>query len=159
MTDLSQLIERVESATEGSRELDADVYEAFGNEVIRHPKHINGRAWKYRPGYGPWPAMERFTTSLDAVMSLMPEGYAVTNMMIWPGERASLRLLGTMLRPFGKDHRMSWVHAAGDGRWDGDGATAPLALLAAILKARQTAAQPAKQSEARSSEQSGVRHD
>jgi hypothetical protein len=145
MTDLSQLTERVEAATGPDRELDHAIHYHM---VVVKSDCFTEQSWIRKATADNWNTA-RYTTSIDAALTLLPEGYAVTNMMIWPGERASLRILGTMLRPFGKDRRMSWVHAAGDGRWDGDGATPALALLSAILKARQTAAQPAKQAEAR----------
>ena len=140
MSDLSSLIERVEAATEGSRELDGAICLAFG---WTHQKMKGDSKPYYRkPGettYYMRSTPPKYTTSIDDALTLLPEGYAVTNLMIWPEEPSSATVVGTTRRPFGKDHRMSWIHGAGDGTWRGNGATAPLALLAAILRARQAA--------------------
>lgn len=130
MTSLTSLIERIEAATFETQH--AVIYDAL---VLFHRQ-----SWITDNWYDAAMEMRSAGAFLDAVMTLMPEGYAVTNMMIWPGERSSLTLIETHYRPFGKDRRMSWVQEAGCRQWQGNGATAPLALLAAILRARQTEA-------------------
>lgn len=75
MSDLTEIIERLEKASKGSRYLDADIYEALGFRVKREPQNWNNIAWKYgkRDARGQlrcWYGMERLTTSLDAAESL-----------------------------------------------------------------------------------------
>lgn len=133
MPDLSDLISRVEKASGPDHQLDKMIFAAIrgwsyplvGSALMESESEtrIHGRT--------------NYTASLDAVLTLLPDGYAVTDLMIWPDEPSSATVVGTTRRPFGKDHRMSWVHGAGDGTWRGNGATAPLALLSAILRARQ----------------------
>jgi hypothetical protein len=130
MTSITSLIERIEAATFETQH--AVIYDAL---VLFHRQ-----SWITDNWYDVAMEMRRAGAFLDAVMTLMPEGYAVTDLMIWPDEPSSATIVGTTRRPFGKDHRMSWVHGAGDGTWRGNGSTAPLALLAAILRARQTEA-------------------
>ncbi|KKL04415.1 hypothetical protein LCGC14_2616320, partial [marine sediment metagenome] len=73
------------------------------------------------------------TESLDAALTLVPEGFAIEDFMIWPGHPASLTILGTH-----KDGDKYW-HNSSDGRWKGEAATPPLALCIAALKARDAA--------------------
>ena len=123
---MKDLIAKLEAATEGSRELDADIYEAIGCEVVRARKSRRGLNWCYR-GHFPhgwlairWEKMNHLTTSIDAALTLVPEG------MFWSidssgsayicqldsgGQRGSVRV--------------------------GDGESPALALCIAALKARQ----------------------
>ncbi len=61
----ADLIARLEVATEGSHDLDYEIYRAV-NEYARNWLH------DYPPGDVP-----RFTRSVDAALSLLPEGMAV----------------------------------------------------------------------------------
>ena len=122
MPDLSDIISRVEKASGPDDALDFEILCLVDPRALRS---------------GPLRGDPKYTASLDAVLTLLPEGYAVTDLMVWPDEPSSATVVGTTRRPFGKDHRMSWVHGAGDGTWRGNGATAPLALLSAILCARR----------------------
>ncbi len=72
---LLALAERCEKASEGSRNLDADIYEAMGLEVLRVPGCPRAIGWRHRPGRGCWQSMQRLTTSLDAAMTLVPDGF------------------------------------------------------------------------------------
>jgi hypothetical protein len=75
MTDLAELIARLEAATEGSRELDAEI------EWIAHPfpEVPDQPGWRQLP-HGPQQHVltvaDRYTTSLDAALTLVPEGIA-----------------------------------------------------------------------------------
>jgi hypothetical protein len=73
-----------------------------------------------------------YTVSLDAALTLVPEGFAVACLGIWPGERASLKILGTHKAPDGR-----YWHEHTDGIWEAEGATAPLAVCVGALKARE----------------------
>lgn len=62
---MKELIERIEGAEEGSRELDAEIARSLG------------RPWDYAADWGPRgrdkPVAYAYTGSLDAAMSLVPE--------------------------------------------------------------------------------------
>ena len=60
---MKELIERLERATEGSRGLDARVGIAANGKMLRHP-NVRG-SWI-------WP---HYTTSIDAALTLVPEGW------------------------------------------------------------------------------------
>jgi hypothetical protein len=60
---MKDLIAKLEAATEGSRELDAEINGALFGKRLARPVDVAG---------GP----PQYTTSLDAALSLVPEGYA-----------------------------------------------------------------------------------
>lgn len=81
------LIARLEAATEGSRELDAEVHTAVNDGWIRHPKCPSGivisdagsEAANRARAETPYIFSNRrpaphYTTSLDAALTLVPEG-------------------------------------------------------------------------------------
>lgn len=98
-----------------------------------------GRRTSRRQGDG-W---FRPTSSLDAAMALVPEGWAVESISIWPQSpdhadnkrppQANARLLGTSIQRMGK--RMIWGHSSRDGRAEGNSKFAPNAITAAALRA------------------------
>lgn len=130
MTDLSQLIERVQAATEGSRELDAEIAailrmcpidEDWVRNWTGEWRAINGlvhligdygSSGNFRP--------REYTTSLDAALTLLPGGIQ----------------LDLTLREGGTGYACAWTH---HGNRSSNGATLTLAALSAILKARQAA--------------------
>jgi len=73
--DHKELIERLEAAESGSRELDAEIAKEVGYTFME--------TWTLSEEYwiGPAPApdkpvvLPRFTTSLDAALTLVPEGF------------------------------------------------------------------------------------
>lgn len=75
MTDLSSLIERLEKATEGSRELDGEIWcAANGYEFLVW----DGAGVRYRVRETGWYAAEHvkpYTASLDCALTLVPEGW------------------------------------------------------------------------------------
>lgn len=76
MDDVTDLIARLESAAEGSRELDRDVAEAVGWE--RKALAMDSDDY-WRTGDMSWTREDhehppQFTTSLDAALTLVPEG-------------------------------------------------------------------------------------
>jgi len=77
---MSDLIKRIAAAPSGSRDLNADIYAALGYEVLRTPRKPRGLAWCYR-GTGPlgvagrWRGQLDLTTSTNAAMRLIPEGW------------------------------------------------------------------------------------
>ena len=91
MTDLNELASQVEALTEPCRETDAEILAAIGTHVLEK-RGSDREAWWYEAktgkraydatygGYGWPPPHPRFTASLDAAMSLVPEGCCVSAM-------------------------------------------------------------------------------
>lgn len=140
---MDDLIERLESAPEGSRELDAEI------ELDRR-KFIAGAAafvgWAANPDLGKGKVLgwiwdgehvnsqdeaPHYTTSVDAALTLVPEGWAIEGAMIWPGHPISLKLLETHL-----EGGRYW-HDSDDGSCEIQAATLALAICIAALKARR----------------------
>jgi hypothetical protein len=118
MVDLTSLIERVEKASGPDRELDVAV------DLALFPDHrISGDHILDRMGFGK--PIPHYTASLDAVMALMPDGHGwlVGNGRTRPDE------------PLGGAQICSL-----DGKElvaESEASTPVLALLSAILRARQ----------------------
>jgi hypothetical protein len=78
------LIQRLQDASEGSRELDFAIFAALGTHVLEK-RNRDQKAWWY-PSTGdglrisnePWGyyygSIPRFSTSIDAALTLVPEG-------------------------------------------------------------------------------------
>ena len=124
MTDLTSLIERIEAATGPDRRLDIDICVALDVETSWHGDLASlGYKSQSYIALGTQP----YTASIDAALTLLPEG------MDWRLERNT-------------DIRMGFGAAVFEpgtpGKYPGirlySGATPCLALLAAILRARQT---------------------
>jgi len=137
-----QLIQALEEATEGSRELDAQIHLAAGlydrmrfeasdqlviGEIYRDGSHALDVVGKNggRVGYTERPP--RYTTSLDAAMTLQSEGWT-PSISLPPDFRAEVRL---------------FRHAIGMNVHDAvkldivvQAATGPLALCSAFIRAR-----------------------
>lgn len=87
MSVFADLIARLEQATEGSRELDAAIARAIGNKVETiivpegHPVFAAGGGLEFmvRPD-GSRSSVPPYTTSLDAALTLVPEGWRVAEM-------------------------------------------------------------------------------
>lgn len=127
-----ELIERLEKATEGSHQLDAEVAKAIGWEK-RYISQEDAIGDWHAPG-GAIKPLPRFTTSLDAALTLVPEGWS-PSMFSWAHPalsplnelvRVSLVVEGTGAGsdPLIRSYRV------------GEASTAPLALCIAALKAR-----------------------
>ncbi len=109
MTDLKSLIAKLETAKKGSRELDWDI-----TIIIEFPR--NGSAPPY-------------TTSLDAALTLVPEGCYET-ILSWNSMKSEFGYCRMNVRgPFGK-------HGWHEDRI-GEGKTPALAICIAALKARE----------------------
>lgn len=68
----SELIERLEKASEGSRELDADLIDTlFCCQIKRERQILPSYVW--HTGDGEWKLIPHLTTSLDAIVSLIEE--------------------------------------------------------------------------------------
>ena len=128
MTSLTSLIERIEVATEGSRELDGDIWLACTPGATRdkwsYIHKATGRECtvdETRDATDRLIIVPSFTTSIDAVLTLLPKGmeFELTNLYGVPAVGMGL-------------NTGSPCYAR---REDGN---ITLALLAAILRARQT---------------------
>lgn len=136
------LVERLEKADRGSRELDADLMEAFGFSTIRRRRHSKGVCWRMR-GLGAWGyeshwcAIPNCTTSLDAALVLAERiRWRVRSMDASIEGRFSWCLQSLDPMP-GVDEETGAIMSGIDFRY-GSGKTPALALAAAILKASAT---------------------
>ena len=145
MSDLSSLIERIEAATAGDRELDAEIWLACTPGATRdkwsYIHKATGRECtvdETRDATDRLIIVPSYTTSIDAALTLLPEGWWLTL------DRYSI----SDKNPDPFAWRVWLKRLVGDVDGDGPcglaqffatGSTAPLALLAAILRARQAA--------------------
>lgn len=130
MSDLLDLAARIEAATEGSRELDAETADTTDSVV---PCACTGACNPDSLNYlGGCPSVRAYTTSLDAALTLVPEG--------WSFSVGDLRGYDPpMWRCHLRDHRPQSLTAAGHSHiWkEGNTIAGPaLAICAAALKAR-----------------------
>jgi hypothetical protein len=135
MTALAGLLARLESATEGSRELDGLIWRTIEPE---------GQWWEFGDGWarrdpddGAYVTSAPYTTSLDAALTLLPRGYAINNMMIWPGCPSTVTVVETR-----EDHDGRFIHHGGDRFWQAGAATAPIAICIVCLRAREPSDDP-----------------
>lgn len=123
MTALTTLAARVEAASGADRDLDAEIARAAGWDTVdgeqwwspadaAERRRLKVSRWRHQPV--PLPA---FTASLDAAMTLVPEGW---RKMVDDLDRTPEAIVST------PEQRRSWDAAA---------ATLPLALCAAALRA------------------------
>lgn len=145
MPDYTDLIARLEAASEGSRELDWAIRDCLGTITMPLSAEANW-SWVRRVGdqiidIGPESFrllttndtyLPRYTTSVDAALTLVPEGFAVREWTIWPGMPSTLVIEEAHKEADGKYWRKS-----GYGRWPAEGKTPALALCIAALRARQ----------------------
>jgi len=142
MPDLSELIERIEAASEGSRELDALIhFSVDGKWIGRLPTWPPSKV--YRPametglymvvegdGYFYGDSVPHYTASIDAAMTLAPQGDDH-----WP------QIIYTSTNPNNAHRQMDraeiWVKGRSKAN-RGHARTPALALCAAALKAHQT---------------------
>lgn len=145
MSELAELIARLGNASEGSRELDRAIdlamnpdaalwspgwYSGGRNEYLRWPDPAPGEA-KYRQIY-------RYTTSLDAALSLVPEGWS-WHVGVFERDHLDKPLVYAEVA---NDRDGIQSAAKGACRVEGGAATAPLALCTAALSARARGEQP-----------------
>lgn len=127
--DLTELAARLETLTGPSRLVDEEIALADGYRDV----HGDGSLWD-RGNDGYWtgnddratadcPALPAYTASLDAAMTLVPEGWVGS--MAWDAEETIVRLFDDRVNPV----RLPTQEAAA--------ATPALALCAAALRSRQ----------------------
>ncbi|MES2173894.1 MAG: hypothetical protein V4523_08090 [Pseudomonadota bacterium] len=143
---LLALAERVEGLSGPDRETDERIADAlfershFG-QIADAPPGTGCLFW-WQDGHQQ--SALRYTASIDAAMTLVPESWVLESLSAWPGSpegagnktqaQSNCSLLGTSLERFGK--RMIWGHSGKDGRAGGMAKTPALALAAAALRAR-----------------------
>lgn len=147
MSDLSALIARVEAETGPDRELDEAVALTL-NIYVRERRGKDRQYWFYKVGgndyerrsthrYAGSDGLPFYTSSIDSALTLLPErcGWIVSNGRVWHDEP----LGGARITSLDGDTMIAEAEAA----------TPCLALLAAILRARQAPQSGQAQTEAR----------
>lgn len=154
MTDLMELASRVEAGEGPDRELDAAIGVAVAGYFLGEPRYpgaerrygyVDKEGCRVEPGNG---AADRlippYTASLDAAMTLVPEGWAIDKISMWPASpegasnatepQSSVSMVGTSLERYGR--RMVWGYSGKEGRAEATSSTPARALTAAALRAR-----------------------
>lgn len=129
MTSLPDLIARLEAAEEGNITLDDRIALALGWRIDQ--QDIQGVGKWLAPGESHTQYLPEWSRSIDAALTLVPEGWAIDGWQLWPGATSSLQLLETKL---GRDDQ--YWHSSKHKRFDGAAATPALAICAAALRAR-----------------------
>lgn len=126
--DIEALAVRVEAATGADRELDEAIAEALGWSRIPNPTFAGGLVGRWAKPDGSWTGHNgppQYTASIDAAMSLVPEGWRWT---IFHEGVVSLKPdVAFCGHP---KHRQNGIEKRADA------ATPALALTAAALRAR-----------------------
>jgi hypothetical protein len=139
-SDLHSLAARAEAAEGPDRELDMIIAEAVG--------------WVHRSG-APYPhvlAWERpaYTASLDAALTLVPEGWQVAALEqnwrtgLWRAQLIPVPS-ATLIAAFDRGETVGWNTADAPDSGTGGIVTPALALVAAALRARAALTTPEKQ--------------
>jgi hypothetical protein len=126
MTDLASLIERIEQAEGPSVELNHEIAAAVGWRAVPNPTAAGGLVGKWWTPDQRMSELPPFTHSLDAAMTLVPEG------ALWTLEPDT-----AWVRWIDHDHPAG-VNEAQAGYNGREGKATALALCAAALKARMT---------------------
>ena len=118
MTNLSDIIEKLEKAEAGSRELDYQVFRVFAESE-------GFNFWN--PDWG-----HEYTCSVDAAISL-----AEKVLPGWQYTLSSTRSAHEDRRPWADVASDAWINDENETEWgDASAATLPMALCLAILKAK-----------------------
>lgn len=125
MTDLRELVERLEAAEGPSRELDAEIARALGWKDVGIGPHAPQTVKWVRPdGSETFNRLPAYTASIDAALTLVPEGWEWTVGNTYAEGRTFARVENFALK--------------GEPNFNVDGQRPPaLALTIAALKARE----------------------
>ncbi len=125
---MKELISRLKQVTEGSRELDREIFDIAGTYVLEK-RGRDRKEWLYKIGGKDWERIDsyrfpRYTTSIDAALTLVPEGW------FWIADNNPMT---------GGYARLNAVPDIGETMKEvaGDARTPALALCIAALKARE----------------------
>jgi hypothetical protein len=119
---IDELIARLESAAEGSRDFDYRIAQVIGNKWMEGVRE--GDSPPFAPRSIADRTIPRYTTSVDAALTLVPDGWVVANI-----SQNDNRLWWTCLN---RGYRTSYDATA----IAGDLATPALAVCVAALRAR-----------------------
>lgn len=123
---IDELIAKLESAKEGSRELDGEIYTTVVNTAYELTRRVPGEC-QYKAGGHPF-GCEHYTTSIDAALTLVPEELKPGWPLNW-----SVSLLFAPDESWATAKVFSYV----GHEWVSERATTPaLALCCAALRAR-----------------------
>lgn len=128
MSEIDELIVRLEGALKGSVELNETIHNEVHGDWLRRECVKDTDGWRH-PIYGKIADAQGYTTSLDAALTLIPEGWT-RGLLTWPGYDN-----GT-LRGNAKAELHSAFSSGGGPREIGYAETLPLAICIAALKAR-----------------------
>jgi hypothetical protein len=123
---LRSLRERVEGASGGDRELDADMSSALLDSQVKRKRELLP-SYVHHFGDGEWVLIPAYTASLDAALGLVERCLPGWEWILGrhntkAGERSGTRFRGTLIQP-GGELTACWGH------------TPALALLSALLSA------------------------
>lgn len=133
MPDLDALIGRLEAASGPDRELDEAIALLLLPELAELPRTEAGGLM--HPRYGKIAPAERYTDSLDAAISLLPDGRCRIAVGVAYPEKNEGPVYWANCGKDVLDDKGSWIAAN-----ESEGATPAIALLIAILKARKAVA-------------------
>ena len=130
--ELLTLADRVEAATGPGRELDAEIARAIGWGCVMRDPEAGHRwiCWRKRYRDGEWIRLPHYTFSIDAALTLVPEGWFIYGM----GERVT----PIIYKGDRHEHIDFWAetqHRQGGLLQKAFAATPALALVAASLRA------------------------
>lgn len=132
MSNIAALIERLEQATEGSRELDGDIAETLELQKNKAPRmHGIGGGAAFALSAGHCWIAPRYTTSIDAALTLLPE---------WASCELTRSAAGppTFTRAVLWDWRRSPTGFDPGNEWRAEGnRSLPMNICIAALRARQ----------------------
>ena len=130
---MTELIDRLEAAEEGSRELDAEIFCAIGG-TVKEVTEVGGhkhKRWIDADGVRWQSDATLFSLSLDAALTLMPEGWDGHGFIHWPGRKDGVIINNAACT---LHHNFS---SGGGPRVTSYAATRALAVCAAALRARE----------------------
>jgi hypothetical protein len=127
---LNELADRCEQATAPDRELDAAIARAIGFGCVAQDHQAPGDHWTAWKGKqfrsGPWEPLKLYTASLDAAMTLVPEGHRLVRL----AEEEGVTERPWHIRLVEREGRFGRLGYLGDAN------TPALAICAATLRAR-----------------------
>jgi len=139
---LLELAERCEIVSGPDRVLDGEICLALG--LAGGNVRVDQRTGWVVGGNTPLPANPlEYTSSIDAAMTLIPDGWAVEALTVWPASpdhvntpspaHSRVALIGTSTERWRSG--LVWGHGGKDGRSEAQASTPARAIIAASLRA------------------------